>query len=341
MMNDLNRAAFLGAAAASIIATEPLMTSAQSRNRIDVHHHYASPEWETTLRAKNLLAPVWKGWTPDRAIEVMDRNGVRKSMLSVTTPGIWFGDDAAARVLARSCNDYAAQMIADHHDRFGMFVALPLPDIAGSLREIAYGMDTLKADGVGLLTSYTDKWLGDPYFSPIFDELNNRRAIVFVHPTTAKCCTGVLSGVPDSAIEYGTDTTRAISQLIFSGWTIRYPNIRMIFSHGGGTMPFLIDRFVHLADRDPRYQKLLPNGFLPEARKYYYDTAQVSNAAAMSALMKLIPLSHVLFGTDYPYLSIEENVDGLKQCGVFAARDLATLDSRNASDLFASAGMRL
>jgi 6-methylsalicylate decarboxylase len=331
-MHAIRRNVFLAGLGAAGITLAPGRVFSQGAGRIDVHHHYNPPSWETTLRAKNEFASAWKGWTPQAAIEEMDRGGVQKAMLSITTPGIWFGDDAAARKLARECNEYAAQMRADHPGRFGIFTALPLPDVAGSLQEIAYGLDTLKADGVGLLTSYVDKWIGDPAFDPIFEELNRRHALVFVHPTTAKCCVDLLPGISDSAIEYGTDTTRALARFIFSGSSTRFTNIRMIFSHAGGTMPFLDERFIHMADRTPKYKALLPNGFLPEARRFYYDTAQVTTAAPMAALTKIIPLSHIVFGTDYPYLTIVENVEGLKDCGIFNARELAAID-RNAAAL--------
>jgi len=315
------------AAAGAGIALPGEPSLGQGAGRIDVHHHYAPPSWLAVLKAKNLYTPVWAGWSLDNALAEMDRSGTAKAMLSITTPGLWFGDDAAARRLARDCNDYAAQTIAAHRGRFGMFVALPLPDIEGSLREIAYGYETLKADGVGLLTSYTDKWLGDPAFSPIFEELNRRKAVVFIHPTTAKCCTNLLPGISDAAIEYGTDTTRAIARIVFGGTSTRYPDIRMIFSHAGGTMPFLTERFVHLA-RD-RYAQLLPNGFVAEVRRFYYDVAQAANPAPMAALAKLVPVSHILFGTDYPYLTIAEHVQGLKDCGIFSARDLFSIDRSN------------
>lgn len=297
------------------------------QHRIDVHHHYAPPAW---LNAKGVQAGFWRDWSVQRASEEMDRAGVEKALVSITTPGVWFGDDAAARRLARECNEFAATMRDDHAGRFGFFLVLPLPDVEGSLAEVAYGFDTLKADGVGLLTNYQAKWLGDPSFAPLFEELDQREAAVFVHPTAAPCCANLLPGIPDSAIEYGTDTTRAIARMIFSGSSKRYPNVRMIFSHAGGTMPFLNQRFIQLAERDKRYVELLPDGFLPEARRFYYDTAQASNAIAMGALTKIVPISQIVFGSDYPYLTIRENVESLHGCAVFGASELAQIDRANA-----------
>jgi 6-methylsalicylate decarboxylase len=335
MRSNVGRAAFLagiGCAGAGVAMGRP--TLAQSVQRVDVHHHFAAPLWLTAARATGKLEErFWAGWSIEHSLDEMDRNGVAVSMLSITFPGINYGDDAAARRLSRECNDFAARLVADHRSRFGAFVGLPMPDIEGSLREIAYGLDTLKMDGVGVFTSYTDKWFGDPAYAPIYEELDRRHSVVFVHPTTAACCTNLVPTINDSEIEYGTDTSRAIARMIFSGFSRKYPNIRVIFSHAGGTMPFLNERFVHWG-ATPQFKPLMPNGFLYEARRYYYDVAQATNPAAMSALSKIIPSSNILFGSDYPYLTIGENAKGLDECGVFNPTDLYAIDRGNIVGLF-------
>ena len=170
---------------------------ARKFNRIDVHHHLSPPGYIAELGPNQRLTPQTLAWTPEKAIEQMEKGGVDLAITSITTPGIWFGLHAAARRLARLCNDYAAKIRNDHPGRFGMFVNLPLPDVDGSLAEIEYGMDQLKADGVCLFTSYGDKWLGDPAFDKVFAELNRRKCVVYVHPTTCTCCTNMLPGFPD------------------------------------------------------------------------------------------------------------------------------------------------
>jgi predicted TIM-barrel fold metal-dependent hydrolase len=216
-------------------------------------------------------------------------------------------------------------LAADHRRRFGVFAALPLPNIDASLREIEYAFDTLKADGIALFTSYGDKWLGDPAFNPVFEELNRRNAVVYTHPNSADCCRNLLPGVADATIEWGTDTTRAITLMIFGGAASRYPNVHMIFSHGGGTMPFLIERFRVLANSAQNKSKF-PQGFEGAASKFYYDTAQVANTPAMAALSKVVPISQIVFGTDYPFRTLAEHVQGLKQCGVYNDNDLRAID---------------
>jgi 6-methylsalicylate decarboxylase len=337
-MASINRLNFVaGLAAGAGLAVVPGIALPQSPGRIDVHHHYAPPNWLAQVNQHFPdVAGIWKGWSTERALEQMDRGGVQKSMLSMTTPGLTFSaDPAATRRLTRECNEYAAQMAAAHPGRFGIFVALPLPDIQASLAEVAYGLDTLKAAGVGLFTSYGNKWLGDPVYAPLFEELNRRRAIVFVHPTSNACCADLLPGITDADIEYAADTTRAITRMIFSGSSRRYPNMRIIWSHAGGAMPYLDWRFEREAKKAV-FKDVLPNGFLPEAQRFYYDTAQTSIAAPMAALMKIVPRSQVLFGTDYPYITASDTADGLHNCGVFNDQDLVAIGRSNAVALLGS-----
>ncbi len=170
-----------------------------SAHRIDVHHHILPPFYLEEAREEIVTTAVGFThlfhWTPAQSIDEMDRSGVATSVLSISTPGVWFGHDGRARNMARRCNEYAAEQAAAHRGRFGMFAVLPLPDTAGSLRELAYAYDTLRADGIGLLTSYGNTWLGDPAYAPVFDELNRRRAVVFVHPNVPGCCTATIPGV--------------------------------------------------------------------------------------------------------------------------------------------------
>jgi predicted TIM-barrel fold metal-dependent hydrolase len=327
----LESLAVLGAA--PLLARNGIAAEKDARTIIDVHHHFYPPVFVEELGKANQNLAAAKEWSPARSLEDMDKAGVATSIASITTPGVSFGDDALARRLARECNEYAARLASDHPGRFRNFAILPWPNADASLQEIEYSLDTLKAEGIGMLTNYGDKWFGDPYFAPIFEELNRRKAVVYTHPTSANCCRNALAGIPDTAIEYGTDTSRAIARTVFSGTSLRYPNIRLIFSHAGGTMPFLIERLTNLA-ATPQYAKQLPKGFLAEASRFYYDTAQASNPAAMSALRKVVPIPQILFGTDYPFRTSLEHVKGLKECGVFSPRDLRAIERENALNLF-------
>jgi predicted TIM-barrel fold metal-dependent hydrolase len=268
-------------------------------------------------------------WTPARSIEEMDKSGIAVSVLSLSPPNVVFPDPAVARRLAREVNEYGANMVKDYPGRFGLFAVLPLPDVDGCLGEIEYGMDTLKADGVGVMTSYGDKWLGDAAFVPVWEELNRRKAVVYTHPHSPDCCGNLKVGVQAQEIEWATDTTRTVASVVFSGTAARYPEIRWIFSHGGGTAPFLLSRFVYEEKTMKEREKRLPNGMLSELKKFYYDTAQANHPGALAALLKLVPPAQIVYGTDFPFRTGGEVNEGLS-AQHFAAKDLAAIERGNA-----------
>jgi 6-methylsalicylate decarboxylase len=306
-MADLDRRSFLASALASVglggtmtahgrVPAFAQATGAEP-NRIDIHHHFAPPAWIAEVKGRPLLQPANAKWTPAQSIDDMDRGGVAAAVVSITNPGLWFGDLAVTRRLARACNDYGATLVADHPRRFGLFAAMPLPDVDATLKEIEYAFDTLHADGIGLLTSYGDTWLGNAAYRPVMEELNRRQAVVHVHPTAANCCRNLDYGAGPGTIEYGTDTTRAMIGVTFSGDAVRFPDIRFIWSHAGGTAPFLAGRI----DGGSRAAKdRMPNGFIAEAKKFFYDTAGAANPGAIASLLQLVTASQILFGTDFP-----------------------------------------
>jgi 6-methylsalicylate decarboxylase len=333
--STLSRRSMLsGAAGLTLTALAAPRARAQTAAKIpivDVHHHLAPPTYIADLKRRKVGLPPTLEWTPEKSLADMDAAGVATAILSITTPGVWFGDAAAAAALARACNEYGAKLAADTPRRFGLFAALPLPDVDASLREIEYALDTLKADGIGLFTSYGDKWLGDPAFAPVMDELNRRKAVVYTHPTDPSCCRNLIADVSEPVIEYGTDTSRTIASLLFTGTASRCSDIKFIFSHGGGTMPFLIERFVRLPLLSKAAAAKTPEGVTPLLQRFHYDTAQVANPAAMAALTKVAPTSQILFGTDFPYRTALDHVSGLKR--IFDEADLRRIESDNARAL--------
>jgi predicted TIM-barrel fold metal-dependent hydrolase len=258
----------------------------------------------------------------------MDTSGVATAIVSITAPGIWFGDVKAARTLARKCNDYAAQLVVDYPSRFGFFGVVPLPDTEGSLREVAYALDVLKADGIGLMTSYGDKWPGDPAYAPVFDELNRRKAVVYFHPTAPNCCKNLMSYVPTAFTEFPHDTTRAVTSLLFSGSLARFRDIRFVFSHAGGTIPMLAGRIAELGRLSGVAEKM-PNGVEYELKRLHYEIANSANRPAMSALMNLVPMSQIMFGSDCPFVPIDVTAHGVTNLGLSLA-DLQALGQDNA-----------
>jgi predicted TIM-barrel fold metal-dependent hydrolase len=302
----------------SLRASGANSASVGSDRIIDVHAHYYPP----VLKALGLPSPM-NAWSLQKHLEEMDAAGVTRSLLSLTTPGVTAKGDEG-RKLTREANEYGAKICGEQRDKLGLFTYVQLDDLDGALSEIAYGFDVLKAQGVGLFTSYGNRWLGDPEFDPVFAELDRRKAVVYVHPTSAACCGRLIPGVFDTLIEYGTDTTRAIASFVYRGAARRFPNVRMVWSHSGGTMPYLIERFDG-ADRSEAAKAEAPEGFRAAAAKFFYDIAQASNPVATAALRKVIPVNHVVFGTDYPFRTPLEHVTALKAGGVFNRTELRGL----------------
>ncbi len=304
------------------------------RKIVDVHHHVVPPVYLAETRERQ--QPPVLGWSPQKSLDDMDRAGVATSMSSITSPGVWFGDTGQAIRLARIANDYMAGLGRDHKGRFGTFASLPMPDIDSSLKEIEYAFGTLKADGVGLMTSYGDKWLGDPMFFPVMEELNRRKAVVYTHPTLASCCgnfggqQNLVPSIQFSMIEFGTDTTRAIASILYRGTALKYPNIRWIFSHCGGSMPFLIERFVRAT---PDLMANVPNkDVIGTLKSFNYDCAQATHPIPLGALVKLVSTSQLMFGTDFPFRTADDHVQGLMNFG-FSGDELRAVFNGNALKL--------
>jgi predicted TIM-barrel fold metal-dependent hydrolase len=342
-MTDFNRRSFLTSALASlgVAATTSgghLAAFAQSaapatKYRIDAHHHFAPPTWVAAMKGNPLLQAPNTTWTPEKSLEDLDRGGGAAAVLSITNPGLYLGDRAQAIRLARDCNDYGAKVVQAHPTRFGLFAAMPLPDVDATLKEIAYAYDQIHADGIGFMTSFGDTWLGNPTYRPVMEELNRRNAVVFVHPTAADCCRDLnyAPGVHPASMEYGTDTTRAITGVCFSGDAVRFPNIRWIWSHAGGSMPFLAGRIGGAAGN---FKEQLPNGLIAELKKFNYDLAGAANVGAVASLQKLVNSDKILFGTDFPpggrMLETAQTIRALK---MFSEADLKLIDRDNAVKL--------
>jgi predicted TIM-barrel fold metal-dependent hydrolase len=330
--NFLGGAAFAAASAMSGAAwPQTQAAKPATRKLIDIHHHLSPPSYIPELVKRNTNQRPLVEWTPEKTLEIMDQAGIETSILSISEPGVWFGDDAEARRLARETNDWGAALLHRYPGKFGLFASLPIPDIDASLTEIAYAFDTLKADGICMMTSYGGKYLGDPSLRPVMEELNRRRAVVFTHPVKADCCRNLIPGVGENTIELATDTARAITSLLFSGTLTQYPDIRFIFSHAGGTVPSLTGRLLAQA-ASPEGKKALPNGPIVELRKLFYDTANAANPWAMAPLLKLVAASQIVYGSDYPFRSPKDTAAGMRDLG-FSDADLQAIERDNARRL--------
>lgn len=308
-------------------------------HRIDVHHHLFPPAFVDGLVGSGhyLSRGIARGWTPQVSIEDMDAAGVATAYTSITAPGFDVVAQERRVAATRECNEYGARMAADFPGRFGLFASLPLPDVDASLKEIAYALDVLNADGIGLLTSYRDKWLGDPAFAPVMNELERRKAVVYVHPTTPDCCRNLMPGIADWVIEFPVDTTRTIASLLFSGTVARCPGIRFVFAHLGGILPLVADHLARAAEVDPVLGKNVPGGVRAALRAFHYDTALRANPGALAAALQLVEVRQILFGTDAPLRRSADQLKGLLEHG-FSAQDLHAIECGNARRLLIPSG---
>ncbi len=241
----------------------------------------------------------------------MDKFGISVAILSMTQMGdTLYNGTEAGRTSVRTGNDYGAKLMQQYPKRFGLFGGVPLPDVDGALKEIEYCYDTLKVDGIGIYTNDNKgRWPGDKAFEPIWQDLNRRRAIVYIHPLAPTCCSNLNYGVGPQMVEYDFDVTRAVTSIVLNGVMFRYPDLRFITVHSGGTVPMLAGR---MKDRvPPESTKYIPQGLYAELRKWYFDIAHAAFPWPMAALMKFMPQEQILFGTDYSPEPIESTVDEL------------------------------
>jgi predicted TIM-barrel fold metal-dependent hydrolase len=309
-------------------------------HKIDVHQHVFPPEYLAALERMGVQEEgggiPFPHWSAAAAIETMDRFGIQAGVVSVSSPGVWFGDVAVARDLARLCNEYLAGLVREHPTRFGAFASLPLPDTGAAVAEAVYALDTLGCDGVNLLASVADRFLGDPEFEELMQELNRRKAVAFIHPNLHSTSQKLGLEIPGTLFEFIADTTRAVLNLVLSGTLERYPDIRWILSHAGGAVPFLAWRWT-LAEHVPAFKAKVPKGVLTYLRRLYYDTTLSPSPYAMKPVMDLAGPSQILFGSDFPYAPppvIAAEVEGLERLDVFDAVTRRAMEEANALALF-------
>jgi predicted TIM-barrel fold metal-dependent hydrolase len=304
-----------------------------SASRIDLHHHYVSNEILREVIEKQPNPQPMRDYTPERSLEAMDRAGIATAFLSCPLEGM------SVRT-TRPMNEYGARLRSDHPGRFGVFAALPLPDVDASLREIEFVFDTLKADGIAVISSYEGHWLGDPSLQPVFDELNRRRAVVYTHPTVAPCCRDIMPGIRADTVEFNTDTSRAIWSLLNDidlatgrpkpSMATRYGNVTFIWSHAGGSLLGLVGRFLGAAASTENLAKVPEkDSRIYHLRRFYFDTAASANPIQTQALKSLVGTSQIVFGTDYPFAPIINAANGLQDCG-FSADELRAIERDNA-----------
>jgi predicted TIM-barrel fold metal-dependent hydrolase len=282
---------------------------------VDLHHHVI-PDfyWKASSEDGNAAGGITPPrWSLAGAIAYLDEAGIDVAVPSISTPGVHFGDDVAARNLARQVNEYLAGIKNDRPDRFGAFASLPLPDVEGALEQIAYAFDALDLDGVSMFTNAGGSYLGDSRFDEVFAELQRRGAVVFVHPTASPDPIAHTLGLPDSLLDYPVDTSRAIAKLHYSNTFARTPDVKYVFAHAGGTIPYVASRFaiVDAMNVIPGAQARGP--FLDALPRFYWDTASAFSDPVLHMLRSVTGLRNVVFGTDYPYPRDAISISGLRQ----------------------------
>lgn len=329
------------AVGAALALGAPAVKAQGAATRIDTHSHMYPPEYMKMHHGYENARRIppnagVDGWSVSKLLELMDKDGIRTSVMSfASTPGLWFdaGPEAAHKA-ATEGREFAAKMRQDHPGRFGVFSPLSMMNVDVTLKEIAHAYDEIKTDGINLQTNYGDKWLGDAMYKPILEELNRRKAVVYVHPLVAACCGRLSVGTFPAVIEVPHDTTRTVTSLLLSGSFARYRDIKWIFSHAGGTIPLMAGRIDAFYGKRPNVKEFAPEGIFGELARQYYDTANATSIPTLAALLKLVPASQITYGTDYPYFPLDQYKD-LAKAGLSEA-DIKAIESGNAERLIPS-----
>ncbi|MET1000838.1 MAG: amidohydrolase family protein [Acidimicrobiia bacterium] len=268
--------------------------------KIDVHAHYVSDGYRAALQRAGHDQPDGMPWIPEWSaedhVEVMDRLGIAMSLLSVSSPGVHFGDDTTAVELAREVNEAGRRAVVDHPGRFGLLASLPLPDVDAAMAEVAHCCDHLGVEGFVLLTNIGGTYIGDASFEPVFRELDRRGARVLLHPTSPACWEHTSFGRPRPMLEFFFDTTRAVADLVLNGTIARSPNLELIVPHAGATLPLVADRVSAFA------RLLAPDvDVLRDLGRLHFDLAGFAVPRQLDALLTLTTLDHLHYGSDFPF----------------------------------------
>jgi predicted TIM-barrel fold metal-dependent hydrolase len=299
---------------------------------IDVHHHAIPPRYAVALRGSTPIPGVdYPTWDPELSRKLTDDNGIDAAVLSITAPGVHFsGDRAQTRRLAREVNEYFASLLSE---RFGAFAILPLPDVNAAREELAYAIDELGLDGVGVLTAYDNRYLGEPEFEPLLAEIAERGLAVHVHPATPELKDLATFDLPPSLYEFTFETTRAAASLLFNGVLDRLPDLKLVLSHAGGTIPFLANRLTYGPTIGAYLAERAPSDVLASLRRLHFDIAMSANQYTLPSLAAFADPAHVLFGSDFPFMpasTTEETVAGLAESPEWTDEQKAAIGRDNA-----------
>ena len=300
-------------------------------NRFDVHAAYMPPGTVTRAApAQNFVSSPMPTWTPDFALDFMDRHDIATQMLSLPTP--------LEKEMARRINQYGATLVKQHPIRFGLLASLPMDDVEAALSEIAFAFDQLGTDGVVMVTNYGGNYLGNSRFEPVFAELNRRSATVFLHPTLPAGYECVACGRPGPVIEFTFDTCRTVTDMLYAGILNRYNKVRFILSHAGGPLPTLAPRLGTIGTLPwvAHPPELTQDAVRTQLARLYFDTAIAGTAASIGPVLELTKPDHIVFGSDFPPASepvIDQNIAALGALTCMTEVEKSAIN-RNATRLF-------
>lgn len=347
--DGLGRRELLAAAGSLLLLPPPAAAepaAVRTTRRIDVHVHWLPPAYRSALAAAGMrtldggIAPP--EWSVDAALAMMDRVRVGTSMLSITSPGVHFLRPGAAAKLARQLNEAGAALMRSHPTRFGAFAILPMHSARDALAEAVYALDVLKLDGVNIETNYNGLYPGNPQYAPLFDELNRRGAVMFMHPTSPRCLAQVGLGRPGPLLEFPFDTARAVSDLLLNGTLSRCPDLKLIISHGGGALPIVASRMAgFVAVNFVRHALSSPADVPRLLARLFYDLTAVNTPGQLAAVRAMAPMSQLMFGSDWPFTpdrGVLASVAGLDALPGLSEAEREAIDRLNALRLFPRLG---
>lgn len=330
MMDEDERSGELSRRGAARLLTAAAMTAlfptqgsaaqvaiARPSRRIDLHHHFMPPLYRRALEAAGMtLADSSRGlpdWSEQAMIAMMDELSIERATISIASPGMNFGDNAAARRLARQVNEEGARLARAHPGRIGFFASVPLPDVPGAVDEVIYALDRLGADGVIFQTNFNGVYLGDQQLEPVYAEIDKRNAVLFIHPTTPRvsCGCGALGhdvairnqslGYPNALIEFIFETTRTVTNMVLSGTLARHPNMRLLIPHAGAALPILASRVDTIASMQGHGA---PPSMREALRRMHFDLAGMPVPEMLTALLSVADPGRIHYGSDWPYTPV-------------------------------------
>lgn len=301
--------------------------------KIDVHQHVLPPFWTEHLRqaAGRYRLPEW---SPDAALGAMDAQGIAKGYLSLTDPGVLPWPEERRAEVARTVNEYTADLVSRWPGRFGNMATLPLPDVDAAIAEASHALDVIRADGVVLFTNYGDAYLGDPLFEPLWQELDRRAAVVLIHPN--RTTLPDIPGMPPSVVDFPFATTRTAVHMVTNGVLDRHPKLRVILSHAGGFLPYAAYRFAIGGATLPGAPDA--DTLLATYRRFYLDTALSTSPTVIPSLKAFADAGHIVFGSDFPYAAglSAEFTRALDTSSLLSRDELDAITHTNARALFAT-----